>query len=218
MLRVFLLTLCCLVAGWSSPTGSSSVWAADDHPPAAKDDGHHDAGHEAGGHGDKPELPGFKGDLAIWSFVTFLIFLLVLKQMAWGPLGKALAEREAKISGDLAAAESNRLKAEALLRDYETKVAKAQDEVKAILAEARRDAEHTKQEIVATAQREAEALRDRAVGDIERAKDGALTELFDFVANNVTQATEKVLQRSLTGDDQDRLVREALADLNVRRN
>ncbi len=221
MLRVSLLTLCCLVASWSLSTGSSLVWAADEHPPAAKGEAHPPAAKDDGHHGDahaKPELPGFKNDLAIWSFVTFLVFLFVLKQMAWGPLGKALADREAKISGDLAAAESNRVKAEALLRDYETKVAKAQDEVKAILAEARRDAEHTKQEIVATAQREAEALRVRAVGDIERAKDGALSELFDFVANNVTQATEQVLQRSLTGDDQDRLVREALADLNVRRN
>lgn len=219
MLRMLLIAACCLFAS------SLTLHAADEHPPAAKADAHpaKEGEHGHGGHDDghgtgKPQLPGFKDDLAIWSFVTFLVFLFVLKQMAWGPLGKALAEREAKISGDLAAAESNRVKAEALLRDYETKVAKAQEEVKAILAEARRDAEHTKQEIVATAQREAEALRERATGDIERAKDGALSELFDFVANNVTQATEKVLQRSLTGDDQERLVREALADLNVRRN
>ncbi|MDP1796816.1 MAG: F0F1 ATP synthase subunit B [Planctomycetaceae bacterium] len=183
---------------------------------ACAEDVHHAS--EAGEADHPPELPGFAGDLAIWSFVTFLVFLFVVSKLAWEPLGGALSAREAKISGDIAAAEANRHKAEALLRDYEAKIAKTHDEVKEILAEARRDAEHTKQEIVAAAQREAEANRQRAVADIEQAKNTALTELFDFVSSNVMQATQNVLQRSLTGDDQERLVREALADLNVRRN
>ncbi len=208
MLRHLLFIGCCLLVtiSWSA----TDVAAADDHAAAAHDS------HDDGG---KPSLPiQFQGDLAIWSAVTFLLFLFVVSKLAWEPLGGALSAREAKISGDIAAAEANRHKAEALLRDYEAKIAKTHDEVKEILAEARRDAEHTKQEIVAAAQREAEANRQRAVADIEQAKNTALTELFDFVSSNVMQATQNVLQRSLTGDDQERLVREALADLNVRRN
>lgn len=208
MLRHFLLIGCCLLTtiSWTATT----VAAADDHAAVAHDDEHGDG---------KPSLPiQFQGDLAIWSAVTFLLFLFVVSKLAWEPLGGALSAREGKIAGDIKAAEENRHKAEALLRDYETKIAKTHDEVKEILAEARRDAEHTKQEIVAAAQREAEASRQRAVNDIEQAKNTALTELFDFVSSNVMQATERVVQRSLTGDDQERLVREALADLNVRRN
>lgn len=181
-----------------------------------------DAGHSADAHDDhasKPSLPmDIKGDLALWSLVTFFVFFFVLQKVAWTPLSTELTKREDKITSDLATAESQRLKAETLLKDYETKLAKTQEEVAAILAEARRDAEHTKQEIVATANREADATRQRAVADIERAKDGALSELFDFMSNNVLQATERVLQRSSSGEDQERLVREALANLNVRRN
>lgn len=160
----------------------------------------------------------FKADLALWSLVTFLLFVFVLKQFAWGPLSTALNQREASIRKDIADAENNRLKAEALLKGYESKLAAAQEEVKAILAEARRDADHTKQDIMATAQREAEATRQRAISDIERARDAALGELFDFVSKNVLQATEQVLQRSLSGEDQERLVREALSQMDVRRN
>lgn len=160
----------------------------------------------------------FKADLALWSLVTFLLFVFVLKQFAWGPLSAALDQREASIRKDIADAEANRLKAETLLKDYESKLATAQEEVKAIIAEARRDAEHTKQDIMSTAQREAEATRQRAIGDIERARDAALGELFDFVSKNVLQATEQVLQRSLSGEDQERLVREALSQMDVRRN
>jgi F-type H+-transporting ATPase subunit b len=160
----------------------------------------------------------FKADLALWSLVVFLLFVVVLGKFAWAPLSQALEAREAGIRKEISDAEANRLKSESLLREYEVRMAQTQEEVKALIAEARRDADHTKQEIMATAQREAEATRQRAVSDIERARDVALGELFDFVSGNVVQATEHVLQRSLTGDDQERLVREALAQMDVSKN
>ena len=142
----------------------------------------------------------------------------MLKAGAWGPLQAGLNERERGIRQNIADAETNRLKSEALLKDYEVKLSKVQEEVRDILAEARRDAEHTKQEIIATAQRESDATKQRAIAEIERSRDLALTELFDFVSTNVVSATEQVIGRSLTGADQDRLVGDALAQLNVRRN
>jgi F-type H+-transporting ATPase subunit b len=200
--------------------GVGSIRAADEpHGAAPAEAGHdHDAA-DAGHGGGKPELPlKFHGDLAMWSAVTFLVFLVVLKKMAWGPLQNGMNSREAKIRQDIADAEGNRLKAEAMLHDYEAKLAKSAEEVKAILAEARRDADHAKQEIMATAEKESGAMRQRAVADIERARDQALGDLFDFVSKNVIQATEQVVGRSLNGADQERLVREALASLDVRKN
>ena len=126
--------------------------------------------------------------------------------------------REAKIRQDIADAEAHRVKAEAMLRDYQAKLAKSQEEVKEILAEARRDADHAKQEILAATEKESAAMRQRAVSDIERARDQALGDLFDFVSQNVMQATEQVVGRSLTGADHERLVREALANLDLRKN
>ena len=160
----------------------------------------------------------WKRDLALFSLVTFVVYLVALKAGAWGPLQAGLNERERGIRQNIADAESNRLKSESLLKDYEVKLGKVQEEVRDILAEARRDAEHAKQEIIATAQREADGTKQRAIAEIERSRDLALTELFDFVSNNVVNATEQVIGRSLTGADQDRLVNDALAQMNVRRN
>lgn len=172
-------------------------------------------GHDAHG----VSLPmNWQVDLALFSVITFVVYVIVLKSAAWGPLQTALNERERGIRQNIADAEANRLKSEAMLKDYETRLAKVQEEVRDILAEARRDAEHTKQEIVAVAQREAEAAKQRAVAEIGRSRDQALAELFDFVSNNVVAATETVIGRSLTSADQDRLVGDALAQLNVRRN
>jgi F-type H+-transporting ATPase subunit b len=171
-----------------------------------------DEAHGAAAHAEaEPGAPmDFVGDLAIWSLVTFVVYLVVLKKAAWGPLIQGLDQREAKMKQQIADAESARVKAEAMLAEHAKKLDRVQDEVKAILSEARRDAEHTKQDIVAAANKEAEATRKRAVEDIEHARDLAMKDLFDFVSSNVIGATEHVLGRALSGDDQNRLVQEAL--------
>jgi F-type H+-transporting ATPase subunit b len=180
----------------------------------------HDEEAQASSHeAEKPQVPlEFQGDLALWSAVTFLVFLFVLKQLAWKPLINGMNAREAKIRQEIADAEANRAKSETLFREYEAKLAKAQEEVKGILAEARRDADTAKKDILATAEKESQTMRQRAVSDIERARDQALKELFEVVSQNVMQATERVVGRSLTGADQDRLVKEALASLDLRKN
>ena len=160
----------------------------------------------------------FTKDLALFSLVTFGVFLAALRFGAWGPLQAGLNERERGIKQNIADAEAARLKSQALLKDHELKLAKVQEEVRDILAEARRDADHTKQEIIAVAQKEADATKHRAIAEIERSRDQAISELFDYVSANVVDATEKVIGRHLTGEDHDRLVKEALAELNVRRN
>lgn len=211
VLTSLLALACCLASG---PT---MVVAEEEHGKSDATHQHDDkgdhGGHDAGVPGMVPTV-----DLATWQLITFLVFLGVLGKYAWGPLQAGLEKRETKIRQDIADAEAQRLKAEQLLKDYEARLAKAQDEVRDILAEARRDADRAKQEIVAAAQQEAETTRRRAIEDIQRSKDLALTELFDFVSSNAMAAAEQVVQRSLKSDDHERLIREALEQLNVRRN
>jgi F-type H+-transporting ATPase subunit b len=184
-----------------------------DGMPLFADDGH-------GGSADGPSLPGLvpQVDLAFWSLATFLVFLFVLKSTVWGPLQKALTDRESGIRKDLADAEAARAKAADLLKEYESKLAAATDQVKEIIAEARRDAEQTRQDIVATAQKEADAQRQRAVAEIERARDQALSHVFETAATAVADASAKVVGRSLSGDDHERLVREALGEMRFQSN
>ena len=210
LIRLFVLLAFAVCALQST---SVVVVAAEAHGEA-----HGEAAHAEGGHAETGVPMDWKADLALFSLVTFVIYVVVLRAGAWKPLLAGLNERERGVKQNIADAESNRLKSESLLKDYETRLAKVQEEVRDILAEARRDSEHTKQEIMATAQREADATKQRAIAEIERSRDQALTELFDFVSNNVVNATEQVIGRSLNGQDQERLVADALSQLNIRRN
>lgn len=190
--------------------GSAAAWVS--AAEAAHDAGHAAEHHEAG-------LPmDFTKDLALFSLVTFIVYVAVLRIGAWGPLRNGLNERERRIRQDIADAEANRIKSEEMIAQREAKLATVQDEVRELLAEARRDAERLKQDIVTTAQTESEALKHRAIAEIERSRDQALAELFDFVSTNVVGATERVIGRSLDQGDQDRLVGQALSEMNIRRN
>ena len=201
-----------LLAGFvfaAAVVSTPNLQAADTSQPAATGD---DGGHDGADNG-VPMKP--QNDLILWTIVTFVVFLIVLKKVAWGPLIEGLDNRESKYRKLLEDAKADRDKAISLLADYEQKLKAAQGQVDEIIAEARRDAERTKTDILATAQQDAEATRKRAIDDIGRARDQAVAELFDHVRANVVSATEKLLSRSLTDADDQKLIDDALAEMSA---
>ena len=126
---------------------------------------------------------------------------------------EGLDKREAGIRSAIAQAEENQRKSQALMAEYEEKLRGAEQTVADMVAEAKRDAERTSQDIVAKAQADVEAMRNRATDDIQQAKDTALAEVFTSVNAQVAAATERVLGRTLSDDDQERLIQEALSEI-----
>jgi F-type H+-transporting ATPase subunit b len=157
----------------------------------------------------------FRSDLAIFSLIVFGLLFFGLKTAAWPKISAALEQREAGIRQAIADADKARAEAQQFLKEHQAKLDAVHQEVKEILAEARRDAERTRGDILKAAEQDAEALRNRAIAEIERAKDHALHELFDRMAGDVTAAAEHLVGRSLTGEDHQRLVREALQQVGV---
>ncbi len=204
------LTACLALALFVGPAPAQDLLAEAERFEAEDLDGasgaHAGEPHAADGTPEKGLPANPKADLAIWSGVVFLLFVAVLTFMAWKPAAAGLDRREARIRNDLAAAEQHRVESERLMSQHSAAMANAQEEVKAILAEARRDAEVARQNILADAQAAAKADRDRAVHDIEQAKDQAMAELFASFNDQLAAATEQVLGKSLTDETQQRLI------------
>jgi len=156
----------------------------------------------------------WKGDLAIFSLIVFLLLFAVLYAKAWPKIGSALEEREAGIRRAIADAEKARLDSAEMLRQHQAKLDAVQEEVKALLADARKSAKQMKNEIVASANTEATNIKNRAVAEINVAKDQALQELFGKMADQVAAATTQAVGRTVTGDDQNRFIREALSQVS----
>ena len=155
----------------------------------------------------------FDPDLAIYTAIVFGVLMLVLWKFAWGPIVEALDAREKGVADNIAAAEAKHLEAKGLLASYEARLATAKDEVREMLEEARRDAETTKAQILGEAEAAAKARHDRAIRDIEQARDSAVRTLAETSANLAVDLAGKVVAQNLTADQQAALVSEATSKL-----
>ena len=192
-----------------SKTDAHSEGHSEDHDAAHSGDHGHHIGHANAG--EQLEDPTeIKWDLAVWNAVVFVLLLSVLWKFAWGPICEALEGREQHIQDHIAGAEQANEEAKRNLADYEKKLAEASNEVREMIEEARRDADHTRQEIVADAKREAEAERDRALRDIDTAKGTALKEMADASANLAVDLAGKIIEEKLSADDHSALIRRAV--------
>ncbi|HMO84069.1 MAG TPA: hypothetical protein PKC18_04015 [Lacipirellulaceae bacterium] len=197
------------------------VHVAADH--ALADDGSHGQGahghgHELG-HGNATagleSMTEVRTDLAIYTFVVFLALAALLGWLAWPKISEALLEREKRIEGAIADAAAKHEEAKRLLAEHEAKLATAAGEVRALLEEARRDAEATKAQIVTEARAAAKAEHARAQRDIEVALDAATRHLAEQSANLAVELAGKAIRESINPAKQQELVREALAKLSA---
>jgi len=179
--------------------------------------GHHDAGHGAhlgtAGVSTKPEE--FKSDLAIYTFVVFLLLLAILWKFAWGPIVVGLEKREHGIAEQIAAADRAHQDAKLMLASYQQQLDSAAEQTRAMLDEARRDAEQTKVEIVAEAKAAAQAEHDRALREIRTATDRSLKELSERSADLAVGLAGKILKNQLSKQDHARLVDEAMTSFGA---
>lgn len=165
-------------------------------------------------HGEeKPNI--LKGDiaLAISTLVVFFVLLVVLGKFAWKPLLKALHDREERLERTVEETERARAESERLLAEHHKQMEQATEQVRALLDEARRDAQVTADDIIKKAQAEAEAARHRAEREIGNARDQALIDIWNRAADLAVSVAGKVLTRELSPADHSRLVEQATRDL-----
>ncbi len=158
----------------------------------------------------------FAGDVGnvIWTLVIFLIVLWVLGKYAWGPLLTTIQNREKFIHDSLAKAKRQQEEAEALLAEYRERLAEAHAEATAIVEEARRDAEVVARKVEAEAREESEKMLVRAKREIKLATDTALDELYTKSAEMAAEIAGKVLQRSISPAEHEKLIDQALSEVD----
>src|SRR5215475_1950133 len=94
--------------------------------------------------------------LIIWTMITFIVLLVILRLVAWKPILALLEERERTIRESLEQAKQAKEEAEKLMAQHREMMAKARHEMAAIIEKAQRDAEQVRSDILARAHREAE--------------------------------------------------------------
>ena len=170
----------------------------------------HGAGEEAGG--SFLVEPGL--GLMVWTLLVFGSAMFLLYKLAFPKIAEALDKRQRAIEESIDVAERTKTEAAALLDEYRERLKDARTQSEEIVARARKAAEVHERESTEAARVKREELMEQARRDIQAETRRAVQEIRAEVADLTVKATEKVTRKTLTAEDQKRLVDEALSELD----
>ena len=168
--------------------------------------------------GEAVTLSPFAGNVgnALWTLIIFLLVVVVLGKFAWGPVLSLLKERESFIHNALADAKRDRDEAEARGREYAAKLQSAHAEAAALLEEARRDSARLRDELRQKAKSEAETMIQTAERQISLQTQRAMQDIRREAVDLSVAIASKIIQRNLSKEDNERLIDEALKQVEGR--
>jgi F-type H+-transporting ATPase subunit b len=170
-------------------------------------------------HGGEAEaLSPFAGNVgnALWTLIIFLLVVAVLGKFAWGPILSLLKEREDFIHRSLTEAKRDREEAEARAKEYAVRLQSAHAEAAALLEEARRDSARLREELRQKAKSEAEAMIQTAERQIALQTQRAMQDIRREAVDLSVAIASKIIQRNLSKEDNERLIDEALRQVEGR--
>jgi F-type H+-transporting ATPase subunit b len=150
---------------------------------------------------------------AVTAFVVFGIVFVVLAKFVWPTVSKGLDERNAKIVGEIKAAEESRAAAKAAQAEFERSLASARDEAANMIKQARADAQRVADELKARNEQELAERVARANADIEAARKAVVADLQAQSAALAVDVASRILRRQVNDQDNQRLVQESLQEL-----
>jgi len=152
----------------------------------------------------------------VWSFIAFVLLLILLAKFAWKPIMKAINDRERSIEDALLKAEAAKEEMARLTNENEQLLKEARAERDLILREAR----HMKDQIINEAKEQANVeggrMIERARIEINNQKAIALADVKNQVAQLSIDIAEKVLRKQFENQrEQDQLVADLLKEVKI---
>jgi F-type H+-transporting ATPase subunit b len=155
----------------------------------------------------------FFSSLLFWEWVSFGILLFLLYKYAFPRILGILDERERKIRESIESAERRSAEAERRMAEYEAKMKASQKEAEEMVVQAKARAQQMKEENERQLQADAERIKATAAREIEQERRKAIEDVRRYASDLALQVAGKVLERSLTDVDHQRLADEALTSV-----
>jgi F-type H+-transporting ATPase subunit b len=152
--------------------------------------------------------------LMIWTIVCFLVVLFVLKKYAFAPIQQMIDTRRERIEQAIDEADKAREEARNLLEEHRKLIGQAKTDAEEILAEARKVADAQRDRVREETEEDRQRRLEETRRQIEQATTQSLAQIRDEVGRLSLLAAEKITRKSLTDADQQRLIDEALAEID----
>lgn len=155
--------------------------------------------------------------LLIWTIVTFLALVLILKIMAWGPLLHAIEEREARLKADREGAQAARAAAEKIQKDLEAQMADVSAKSRELLAQAQKDSDALRAQLKASAEADSAKIREKTMQELGEEKDRLVRDLRKEVAGLSLIAAERLMRKSVDDNVQKTVLEGFYKDLDAKK-
>ena len=152
--------------------------------------------------------------LMIWTLLAFAGTFLILRKYAFPKIAEGLDKRRKAIEESIDHAEHTRVEADKILAEYRERLQEARSQAEDIVQRAHRAADHIEEESKQDAKKQHDEMMESTRREIERETQRSLEQIRREVANLTITATEKVTRKSLDDDEHQRLVREALDEVD----
>jgi F-type H+-transporting ATPase subunit b len=152
--------------------------------------------------------------LMIWTLLLFGISMYFLWKVAFPRIAEALDRRQKAIEDSIDAADRTRHEADEILADYRERLREARGQADEIIERARKAGEVHERSAHEDALAKREQLMEQTRRDIQSETRRAIEEIRREVADLTVQATEKLTRKTLTDEDQQRLLEDALSELD----
>jgi F-type H+-transporting ATPase subunit b len=149
----------------------------------------------------------------LWGAISFVVLFGLLAKVAMPAIRKTMAARSAKIEGDLGAAAKAKSDGDALVAEYQAKLADAKKEADRIIDEGRQQADQVRKDLIARAEADAAAIRAKAAEDNTQQSDRLKADLQTHVRSLSLQLAEKVVGANMNNDTNSALVDRYIAEL-----
>lgn len=153
--------------------------------------------------------------LNVWDIAAtlffFILLMILLKKVAWGPLMGIMTQREELIASEIEAAETSRQESQRLLEEQRDLLKEARTEALAIVENAKKQGEASREEIITTARSEAARLKESAIREIDTEKERAIAAVRQEVVSLSVLAAAKVLEKEVSEEDNRALIEATIA-------
>lgn len=153
----------------------------------------------------------FMSGATIWTWLAFLLALPLMWKFVYGPITKALADRDTKVDDAIAAAENARKAAEEQVAAAKAELDKARAEARGMVEQALARAERQGQEALKAAEEKARAQLARASEQIAAEKQAALQEIRAHVVELSIAAAGALLKKKVDDAANKQLVSDFVA-------
>ena len=168
--------------------------------------------------GSKVDLLTPHGGLMLWTLLIFIGLFIILSRYAFGPITKAVEQREQALQDAIDQARKDREEAARILAEHRAQLEGARGEAQRIIAEGRAVGEKLRTDMLEETRAEQQELLERARREIAGERDRAIAQIREEAVDLAIAAAGKVIEKNLDDAANRKLVEGYITTAKVRSN